>query len=259
MSKKKLQLLIDADFLIFQVTEGKNVKMSMFGTEKGEVESDGYKEPLKPYKKKFKQLIKDIEDEVALALFPARKLKGKPKLLFSDPETNFRYDLLPNYKNTRSEYDRGPLFYRFRKWALKKYGYEKNLEADDLYGHYMSTGKYIGVSMDKDLNRGVAGTHFNPHYMHRCLIETGELEARNFRYLQAVMGDATDGIKGIPRCGEKTAIKLLDTHGWDWCGVVKAYEEKGLTENDALLTMRLVNMLQWDGKKLNLYKGENCG
>jgi len=251
---KKMKILIDADFLIFQVTEGKLDKMTVFGAEKGKVGSSDYKEPLKPYKERFKRLVKDIEDAVAVNTLGRFKIKGKTTLLFSDPDGNFRYDLYPQYKQNRADSTRGELFYRLRKWALKKYGYIKGVEADDQYGYYMGSGKYIGVSMDKDCIKGVAGVHFNPHYMHMDIVETGELEARNFTYLQSLMGDATDGITGIPRVGEKTAIKLLDKHGWDWAGVVKSYEEKGLTEDDAILTMRLVNLHQWDGKRVNLFK-----
>ena len=35
MGKKKI--IIDADFLLFEVCEGKHTKMTMFGVEKGEV------------------------------------------------------------------------------------------------------------------------------------------------------------------------------------------------------------------------------
>ena len=60
---------------------------------------------------------------------------------------------------------------------------------------------------------------------------------------------AVDNIPGLPRVAEATAIKLLDKFGWDWDGVVKAYESKGLTEKDAILTKRLTSMEQWTPKK----------
>jgi DNA polymerase-1 len=207
---------------------------------------------LKPLKKKVKQLVRDIEDEIA-AQFPG-DLGKKTKLIFSDPKGNFRYDLYPEYKSGRKEIKKSPEYYALRKWALKKYGYIKNIEADDAMWYYIKKG-YISVSMDKDVRKTLPGQHFNPHYMHRNLEYTGELEARNFLLIQSVMGDSTDDIPGIKGVGEKTAIKLLDRFGWDDEGCIKAYESKGLTKEDWLLTMRLVNLQQYDvkRKKLKLY------
>jgi DNA polymerase-1 len=175
-------------------------------------------------------------------------VKGKTKVIFSDPAGNFRYELEPQYKANRKDLKKSPEFYALREWALKKYIYESNLEADDLCGYYARKG-YIVCSIDKDVIKGVAGTFFDVYHARRTFHDTSELEARNFTLLQTLMGDTTDNIKGIKGVGEATAIKLLDKHGWSWDGVVKAYEEKGLTEDDAVLTRRLVGMDQWHKKK----------
>ena len=58
------------------------------------------------------------------------------------------------------------------------------------------------------------------------------------------MGDAVDGYAGLKGVGPKTAVKLLDKHGWDWDGVVKIYESKDQTEEDALLNARLAYILR---------------
>ena len=268
-----MKIVIDADYLIFMCTEGKQTKMSMFKDESGDVAEDGYKEPLKQYKTKFKALVNDIVEEIAANTIGEFKIKGKPKLLFSDPNSNFRYDLQEDYKGDRKDSSRGPLFYRFREWALGKYGYEENLEADDVYGHCMSTGEYIGATFDKDCYKGTSGTHFNVHHMHRNMITTSIDEARRFNYLQCLMGDATDNIRALPKkkgdpmipipnhvgrqpfkVTEKLATELLDEFGWDEQGIIKAYESKGHTKKEAELTMRLILVTQWDGKKLKLFK-----
>ncbi|MGB0440436.1 MAG: NADH-quinone oxidoreductase subunit NuoE, partial [Paracoccaceae bacterium] len=57
--------------------------------------------------------------------------------------------------------------------------------------------------------------------------------------LDAPTDGQADDLKLIKGVGPKTAVKLLDKHGWDWDGVVTVYESKGLTEDDALLTARL--------------------
>ena len=190
----------------------------------------------------------DIEDEIAIEVLGKYKIKGKPILAFSDPYTNFRYEIYPEYKANRKSGDRGPLFYRLRKWALKKYGYVKNTEGDDVVAHYVRKG-YIGATFDKDLLSGCHGVWFDVYHTRRHIKETSRIEARNFNLIQQCTGDLVDNIKGIPRVGEKTAIKLLDEYGWTNCAVIQIYKDKGLTEEDALLTRRLVCMKQWSPKK----------
>jgi len=240
---KKKMIALDADFLIFQCTEGAYEKENKFANEKVS---------LKPYKKRMKQLIKDIEDEIAINVLGRFKIKGiKP--FFSDPNGNFRYKLDPNYKGQRTS-KRSDLFYELREWAIKKWGYTEGLEADDVVAHYGRKGWLI-ASMDKDVLKQCPGEHFDVYHSRRYMIETSIDGARRFTLLQSVMGDPTDNIKGIPGVGEKTAVKLLDEFGWDWTGVVKSHESKGLTKDDAILTRRLVGMDQWNGKKLKLFKG----
>ena len=237
--KKYKGIVIDSDFLIFEVTEGAYIKNNTFANEKVD---------LAPFKERFDELVGAIHDEVSVALLGTAKVGKKIKLIFSDPETNFRYKLYPEYKANRKGSTRSDLFYRMRKWALKKYSYVKNIEADDQMQHWGKKG-YIICSMDKDVLKALVGTHFDVYHSRRHIVETSEYEAMRFTHLQTLMGDPVDGIRALPRVGEKTAIKLLDEHGWTWEGVVKSYESKGLTEKDAILTRRLVDMTQWSPKK----------
>lgn len=253
---KKRRIIIDADFLIFEVCEGKFTKMTMFEAENGSVGDDGYKESLKQYKKRFSQLVQDIEDEISVEMVGKCKIKGTPIIALSDPDTNFRYDLYPEYKANRKDKERSKLYYRLRKWALKKYGYVSNIEADDMVAHYVRKG-YIGASFDKDLLSGVAGIWFDVYHSRRHIKETSPIEARNFNLLQTLMGDPTDNIKGIPRVGEKTAVKLLDEFGWTWVGVIKAYKSKGFSEKEAELNRRLICLNQWTPRKgVRLFKSK---
>ena len=274
MSKNKVWVYLDADPLLFECTEGKFTKGTVFGAEKGEVNKKGYKEPLKPYKKKFKQLVKDIEDEVSVATLGVRKVKGI-KVIISDPKKNFRYEIYPSYKANRDSGDRGPLFYRLRKWALKRYGYVKGIEADDLVAHYVRKG-HIGASMDKDLLRGVAGTWFDTYHTRRTINTVTYQEARNFNYIQTLMGDPTDNIKALPKKAgdpmipvdnlpqgkrqpykvtEKIACDILDEFGWCWEGVLKGFESRGFGKKEMELNARLILLDQWSPKKgVKLFK-----
>ncbi len=236
---KSKKIIIDADYLIFEVAEGKYIKQNTFDNEKVK---------LKPFKDRFKMLVKDIEDEVSVALLGKFKIKGKVKLSFSDPNNNFRYDIYPEYKGNRKRGERSELFYRVRKWALKKYGYVEDIEADDEVSHYVQHKGYVGCSFDKDCLKGVPGIWFDVYHNRRHIIKTSIVDARNFNFLQTLMGDPTDNIKGVPRVGEKTAVKLLDEFGWSDYGVLKSYENKGLSVDDMVLNRRLICLNQWSPK-----------
>lgn len=239
MQEKKRMIALDADYLVFMCVDGKDVKASYFKREEGSAKGK-YKEPLKPYKKKMKMLIQEVVEEIS-ANYPGM-IEGI-KVCFSDPNGNFRYDFYPEYKAGRPP--RSKLNKRLAKWATKKYGYIKGIEADDHVAHLVREENYIGASMDKDLWKGVEGEWFNVHYMSRTFTTCSPIQARNFNLIQTLTGDGNDNIPGIRGVAEKTAIKLLDKHGWHWKGVVAVYEEKGLTKEDAILTRRLICMRQW--------------
>jgi len=254
---KKRWIALDADPLLFEICEGKFTKMKMFGAEEGSIDSD-YEEPLTPYIAKFKELVKDIADEVG-------NIAGT-KVILSDPNSCFRYDIYPTYKGNRDADARSPLFYRLRDWALKEYGYVENVEADDVVSYFVREKNYIGATMDKDMLRGVAGSWFDTYHSRRTLSELSVDEANKFNLVQTLIGDVTDNIKALPkRAGdpmvpvddlpkgqrqpfkltEPMAIKLLDEFGWDWAGVVKIYESKGFTEKEATLNRQLICLNQW--------------
>ena len=170
---------------------------------------------------------------------------GETRILISD-KRNFRYDLYPDYKANRPPATE--LIKKLRKWARKKFALKQNIEADDAVAHYIRKGA-IGFTEDKDILKGVKGIMYNAHRSHKCWVNTSELEAINFNLLQCVMGDLGDNIRGIEGVGIKTAVKLLDEHGWNWEGVCQSYHAKGYTTEDAILTKRLVSLNQWSPKK----------
>ncbi len=257
---KVVNIVVDADYAIFTLTEGKQVKSSMFPTSGKKIgKGKKYKEPLEPYKQKFEALLRDLEESIAIeTVTDDFKIGTDTKVIFSDPDTNFRYRLYPEYKQNRKGSERSELFYRLRKWAHKKYTVAEDFEADDLAAYYVREEGYLGVSFDKDLIYGVPGIWYNPHYMHKCIVRTSSYEADRFVMLQTLAGDPTDNIKGLKGVGLPTAKKLLDDLGWDWNGIRAAYSGKGMTEDDAKLTRRLVGMDQLKktkkGWKLKLWR-----
>lgn len=265
----KKRIAIDADPLIFEVCEGKYTQSNLFDNES-----------LGAYKQRFKDLANDIADETAVALLGRCKIKGKPKICLSDPDTNFRYDIYPEYKANREDIEKSKLFYKLRKWALKKYGYVKNTEADDVVSYYVREHGYIGATKDKDMLRGVAGIWFDTYHTRRFIVEVSEQEANNFTLIQTLTGDPSDNIMALPKKAgdpmidaiplgngerkpfkvtEKIAIELLEAHGWHWDGVIRSFEAKGFGKKEAILNRRLIGMDQLHRKgkkwKIKMFKG----
>ena len=89
------------------------------------------------------------------------------------------------------------------------------LEADDLIGMMTSSGKAIGVTVDKDL-RSVPGWHWNPDKESEPVFIEEE-EADRFFYEQWMTGDTTDNIFGLWKVGPAKAKRLLEeTDKADW-------------------------------------------
>jgi DNA polymerase-1 len=64
--------------------------------------------------------------------------------------------------------------------------------------------------------------------------------------IQCLSGDQTDGYGGVPGIGVKRAEALFKKEGYSWRTVVRAFKDKGLTEEDALVNARLARILTTD-------------
>jgi DNA polymerase-1 len=166
-------------------------------------------------------------------------------------DVNFRKHIWPAYKANRSETVRPSalsptkraLAARFKTFTIH------GLEADDVMGILATSDRYASsviCSIDKDM-AAVPATVFIP---------TKDMRPRRIRSIQAdrwwmmqtLHGDPVDGYQGIPRVGPKTAEAILTEAGLDfgamWEAVVAAYEQRGLTLDDAILTARLARILR---------------
>lgn len=119
----------------------------------------------------------------------------------------FRYDIYPEYKAKRKASSRSEIFYDlldFAKTTLNFHSVPK-LEADDIVSILSSNMSRPTVicSPDKDVLQQCPGRHYN--YQKATFVTTTTEEANTFLWVQTVMGDATDNIKGIPGVGVKTA------------------------------------------------------
>jgi DNA polymerase-1 len=71
-------------------------------------------------------------------------------------------------------------------------------------------------------------------------------EGARWHLIQALAGDNTDGYSGVPGVGVKKAEKIFAEKGYTWKAVVETFEEKDMTEEDALCNARLARILTTD-------------
>jgi DNA polymerase-1 len=164
---------------------------------------------------------------------------------------NWRKQVLSSYKSNRKDVVKPVLLGAMREHLQDNYEcfIRPTLEADDVMG-ILSThptlvqGKKIIVSEDKDMQT-VPGWLFNPRKDTRAHLISPDAAYR-FHMYQTLMGDAVDGYRGCPRIGKQRAEKILqDSQGDYWNSVVAAYENAGLTIDDALQQARVARICQF--------------
>jgi len=164
-------------------------------------------------------------------------------ILFFSDSVNFRKKILPEYKGHRNR--KKPCGY---KRVINKLRTEykvivmPELEADDAMGIFST--QYPGnliISPDKDMKQ-IPGKLYNLNEVFTISPEEGAA----WHLSQTLSGDSTDGYSGVPGIGVKRAETLFKKEGYSWKTVVKAFVDKGLTEQDALVNARLARILTKD-------------
>ena len=74
-------------------------------------------------------------------------------------------------------------------------------------------------------------------------VEITPEEGAKWHLIQSMSGDNTDGYAGVPGIGVKKATKIFEEKGYTWKAVVETFEEKDMTEEDALVNARLARIL----------------
>ena len=223
-----MNLLIDADYIVYKCCAA------------CETEID-YGEDVIFVTSNFSDAYKAVTNDISKI---TSKFGGfaEPILFFSD-SVNFRKKISPDYKGHRNR--KKPCGYK-RVISNLKIQYNviimKQLEADDAMGIYATAhpGNCI-VSPDKDMKQ-IPGKLYN---LEDNWVVTEE-EGAKWHLIQTLAGDQTDGYSGVPGIGVKRAETLFNKQGYNWATVVKAFEDKGLTETDALTNARLAKILTID-------------
>ena len=184
----------------------------------------------------------------------AKQAGCKDILVTFTGSANFRKTILPSYKAARKGVTKPPDYQATVEAVRAEYPsmLVNGLEADDLMGILATTERFIGeavvVTMDKDL-RTIPGRHLNP-FKEREAVDVRLHEADHYWLMQTIMGDPTDGYKGIPGSGPAAAVKALGMAVSGryadvlWPAVVAAYQKAGLNEDDALVQARVARILR---------------
>ena len=223
-----MKLLIDADFIVYKACAAAESEVD-FGDDVILVTSN-FDDAYRATERELTKIRNNFGEFSDIILF------------FSDSK-NFRKQIEKSYKGHRNR--KKPCGYKRVINALKekyKVIIKPTLEADDAMGIYAT--KFPGnciVSPDKDMKQ-IPGKLYNFDEVFTVSKEDGA----KWHLVQALAGDQTDGYGGVPGIGVKRATSLFEEHGYSWKTVLKAFDDKNLTEEEALVNARLARILTAD-------------
>ena len=224
-----MKLLIDADFIVYKSCAAAETELD-WGDDVIMVTSR--------FSDAMKATQREIEKLKTVFMWDVPEV-----ILFFSDSTNFRKEILPSYKGHRNR--KKPCGYMrvINKLAeTNEVIIMPTLEADDAMGIYAT--KHPGATIcspDKDM-RQIPGNLYNME----DFTSITESDGKKWHLVQSLSGDQTDGYAGLSGVGVKRATTLFESKGYSWKTVVEAYEEKGMTEEDALLNARLARILTVD-------------
>jgi len=244
-------LRIDADGLLYYAAYSPAFKPGE-SIEEGSFKGNVERTTLKDVKNTFNMIVSDVVEQCELESFRGNLPRFTDFELVFTPSRNFRYDIFPDYKKSRLNKPQTTTLKRLKKWAKKNNTVVENFEADDIVYYYAMKGDPV-ASGDKDVVNGVPAAYFY-HAKHKKVIVNTPEEINRWVLLQSLAGDSSDDIPGIKGVALKTAEKLLP-EGGTFDDVIKIYESKGYTKEDAILTRRLVGLDQCRySKRSDLWK-----
>jgi len=192
--------------------------------------------------KDFCSTVSNIESAVYKQYDLQKTDKLITELVFS-PKKTFRNELSESYKSNRK-----PTLIvgipELKQMVSIRLGYTEvvNMEADDIVITRAYEKENVVIAcIDKDIFTHSPVPCFN--YKKWEWTDGLDEETINTNYwIQALMGDSTDGIKGAKGVGAKTAEKIVySLDGFDYNKYVAYFDSEG----DAVLSMRLVRLDQY--------------
>ncbi len=180
---------------------------------------------------------------------------------------NFRYDYVDDYKAQRK--DSRPPAGLPELWShifsitevdsipCKVYVVD-GAEADDtvVFLKTQNPEDIMIAALDKDVLFQSVGTHYN--YGKKELVFVTAPAATKYLYFQMIVGDPSDGYKGVPGVGKVGAGKALaglDTEKEMYDATLKLYKKKGLglgecIQTGILASMHQVTSVKYEGNRI---------
>lgn len=156
------------------------------------------------------------------------------KVLYLTGPGNYRDDIatIQPYKGNRDTTHKPKYYKEIKEYLVNKWGavVVEGREADDALGCDQWNAERdttVIVSIDKDLDN-IPGWHYNWRKKEVYYVDDEEADIKF--WTQALTGDATDHIQGIPGIGPKKAAIIIDGTAKDWesmaTAVLAEYEAK---------------------------------
>jgi len=221
-------LLIDSDFLAYKAAQACEIGID-FGNDVVISQSQ------------FSDVLRVFENELGKV---TKAMMNDDFVLYFSSTNNFRKKIFPDYKGHRMK--RKPLGYRRLINHCKenyKFCILPTLEADDAIGidaTRFANPENIVVSPDKDMKQIPSNLWNLSDDVVEITVEDGD----RWHLIQTLSGDPTDGYSGCPGIGVKRATELLDKNENKWEAICKAFRDRGLSDDDALLNARLAKILR---------------
>jgi DNA polymerase-1 len=223
-----MKLLIDCDYIVYKCCAATETEID-YGDDVIVV-SSSFSEAYKCVQRELDKIKQEFGEFSEIILF------------FTSPN-NFRKKIFPEYKGHRNR--KKPCGFKRVVNKLKqdyKVIVREGLEADDALGIYATKfPDNVIVSPDKDM-RQIAGKLYD----FKETVDITPEEGAKWHLIQTMSGDNTDGYSGVPGIGIKRAEQIFKLKGYTWKAVVETFEEKGMTEEDALVNARLARILTVD-------------
>ena len=247
-------LVIDADSILYTSCyrcQNVNLKDKEQFTDKEREESFDIEAAFN----EFAEGVGELEEQMYKELGLSEDDEVIVEVVFS-PKKTFRNELSKDYKANRKPTT------IFGIGDLKAYVTERmdvtqddNVEADDIViTRAYEKERVVIACIDKDIHTHSPVPCIN-YRTKEWIPSLSQEDIENNYWKQALMGDATDGIKGVKGIGKKKAEKIVDEcNGYFNYILYKQYFDN---DDDALMTMRLVRLDQYRDGKIELWTDES--
>lgn len=173
-------------------------------------------------------------------------------LIALSPRKTFRNKLTETYKANRSQRTdfKSACMQEVYNREKEKCRIRQDIEADDWAIYYAHLG-YEVAAIDKDILKVCPTKCYN--YKNRKISQpVSQYQARLNTLAQALQGDSVDGIAGAKGIGAAKSKSIMEKDpSWgEFSGYFASQEE-------AILSVRLVSMRQFDGEKVVLWEPQD--